>query len=212
VAAIWEALDGSKVVSSLVLGGSRARGTATELSDWDLYAEGDRDRMMAEIPALVASLGPLAAFWEPLSEEAGYMVVMDGPIKVDVFPVGASRRVQPPWLLSADSLASIDDHFWDWTLWLGGKMLRGERQLVTEELAKMHRFLLAPLGVASAPASLNEAVAAYQPARAQGIDALGVVVQQELGRQVSEALRRHGVLTRSDSREPKPLAWARVRE
>jgi hypothetical protein len=62
-------------------------------------------------------------------------------------------------------------------------MLRGERQLVTEELAKMHRFLLAPLGVASAPASLNEAVAAYQPARAQAMDALGVVVQQELGRQ-----------------------------
>jgi len=69
------------------------------------------------------------------------MVVMDGPIKVDVFPVGASRRVQPPWLVSADSLASIGDHLGDWTLWLGGKLLRGERQLVTEELAKMHRFL-----------------------------------------------------------------------
>ena len=97
--------------------------------------------------------------------------------------------------MSADSLASIDGHFWDWTLWLGGKTLRGERQLVADELAQMHRFLLAPLGVASAPASLNEAVAAYQPARAQAMDALGVVVQQELGRQVSEALRRHGVLT-----------------
>jgi hypothetical protein len=58
--------------------------------------------MMAEIPALVASLGPLAAFWEPLSEQAGYMVVMDGPIKVDVFPVGARRQIQPPWLLSAE--------------------------------------------------------------------------------------------------------------
>jgi len=98
VAAIWEALEGSKVVSSVVLGGSRARRTATALSDWDLYAEGDPDGMMAEIPALVASLGPLAAFWEPLSEEASYMVVMGGPIKVDVFPIGASRRIQPPWL------------------------------------------------------------------------------------------------------------------
>jgi hypothetical protein len=45
--------------------------------------------------------------------------------------------------------------FWDWTLWLGGKALRGELQLVTDELAKMHGFLLAPLGVASAPTSLH---------------------------------------------------------
>jgi len=192
VTAVWEALQGSKVVSSVVLGGSRARGAATELSDWDLYVEGDPHGMVAEIPALIASVGPLAAFWEPLSQEAGYMVVMDGPIKVDVFPIGASRRIQPPWVLSADSLASIDCHFWDWTLWLGGKRLRGERQLVADELATMHRFLLAPLGVASAPTSLDEAVASYHRARAHAMDTLGVVVPQELGRQVSEALRRTG--------------------
>ncbi len=194
VTAIREALSGSKVVSSLVLGGSRARGTATELSDWDLYLEGEPEGMMAEIPALVASLGPLAAFWEPLSEQAGYMVVMDGPIKVDVFPIGASRRIQPPWLPSVDTLAPIDAHFWDWTLWLGGKALRGEWQLVADELAKMHRFLLGPLSVASAPASLDEAVASYHRARAQAVEALGVVVHPELGRQISEALRRHGLL------------------
>jgi hypothetical protein len=194
VAAIWEALDGSKVVSSLVLGGSRARGTATELSDWDLYLEGDPDRMMAEIPGLVASFAPLAAFWEPLSEQAGYMVVMDGPIKVDVFPVGARRQIQPPWLLSADTVSLIDAHFWDWTLWLGGKALRGERQRVAEELAKMHGFLLAPLGVASAPASLDEAVTSYRRARARAVGVLGAVVDQELGQQVSEALQRHGLL------------------
>jgi hypothetical protein len=96
VRAIWEALEGSKVVSSLVLGGSRAGGTATELSDRDLYAEGDPDGMMAEIGVLVASLGPLAAFWEPLSEQAGYMVVMDGPVKVTSShsgpAAGSSRR------------------------------------------------------------------------------------------------------------------------
>jgi hypothetical protein len=195
VRAIWGALDGSKVVSSVVLGGSRARGTATELSDWDLYLEGDPDGMTAEIPGLVASFGPLAAFWDPLPVQAGYMVVMDGPIKVDLFPIGATPRIQPPWVLSADSLASIDGHFWDWTLWLGGKALRGERQRVADELAKMHGFLLAPLGVASAPASLDEAVASYRRARAQAMDTLGVAVHQELGQQVSEALQRHGLLT-----------------
>ena len=34
VAVIWEVLERSEVVSSVVLGGSRARGEATELSDW----------------------------------------------------------------------------------------------------------------------------------------------------------------------------------
>jgi hypothetical protein len=194
VAGIREALDGSKVVSSVVLGGSRARGAATALSDWDLYVEGEPEGMMEEIPALVASFAPLAAFWEPLSEQAGYMAVMDGPTKVDVFPIGASRRIQPPWRLSDDTLASIDGHFWDWTLWLGGKALRGERQLVADELLKMHGYLLASLGVGSAPGSLDEAVALYRRARAQAVDALGVAVNPELGRQVSEALHRHGLL------------------
>ena len=195
VTAIREALDGSEVVSSVVLGGSRARGAATALSDWDLYLEGEPEGMMAEIPALVASFGPLAAFWEPLSEQAGYMTVMDGPTKVDVFPIGASRRIQPPWRLSADTLPSIDGHFWDWTLWLGGKALRGERQLVADELVKMHAYLLASLGVGSTPGSLDEAVALYRPAQARAVQALGVAVNPELGRQVSEALHRHGLLT-----------------
>lgn len=195
VTAVREALAGSKFVSSVVLGGSRGRGEATALSDWDLYVEGEPQRMMEEIPALVASCGPLAAFWEPLSEQAGYMAVMDGPTKVDVFPIGASRRIQPPWLLSADTLAPIDGHFWDWTLWLGGKALRGEEQLVADELVKMQGYLLASLGVPSAPGSLDEAVISYRRARARAMDALGVAVNPELGRQVSEALHRHGLLS-----------------
>jgi hypothetical protein len=194
VRAIREALGGTEVVSSVVLGGSRARGEATALSDWDLYLEGEPEGMMEEIPAVVASFGPLAAFWEPLSEEAGYMAVMDGPTKVDVFPLGARRTIQPPWRLSAETLASIDGHFWDWTLWLGGKALRGERQLVADELVKMRGYLLAPLGVASAPRGLDEAVTAYRRARARAVDALGVAVNAELERQVTEALRRHGLL------------------
>jgi hypothetical protein len=194
VTAIREALAGSRTVSSVVLGGSRARGAATALSDWDLYIGGDPEGMIEEIPVLVASFAPLTAFWEPLSEQAGYMAVLDGPTKVDVFPIGASRRIQPPWLLSDDTLTSIDGHFWDWTLWLGGKALRGERQLVADELVKMHGYLLASLGVASAPRSLDEAVASYRRAQARAVDTLGVAINPELGRQVSDALRRHGLL------------------
>ena len=168
VSAIREALGRCEVVSSVVLGGSRARGVATELSDWDIYLEGDPAGMLEEIPRLVASFRPLAAFWEPLSTEAGYMVVLDGPTKVDIFALGATRRIQPPWVLRADTLASIDGHFWDWTLWLGGKALRGQRQLVSDELAKMHEFLLAPLGVVSAPASLDEACRVIPPSTGPG--------------------------------------------
>jgi len=192
--AIRAALEGSRGVSSVTLGGSRSQERATELSDWDLYPAGDPEAMMAEVPPVIASFGPLAAFWEPLAEEAGYMAVVDGPIKVDVFPIGGRRQIQPPWVLSADTLVSIDGHFWDWSLWLGGKALRGEQALVADELAKMHSFLLAPLGVASAPMSLDEALASYLRARAQAVDTLGVVVNPELGRQVSEALRRYRLI------------------
>jgi hypothetical protein len=194
VSAVREALEASDVVCSVVLGGSRAQGRATELSDWDIYVGGEPEVMMTEIPALVASFAPLAAFWEPLAEEAGYMVVMDGPTKVDVFPLGARRHIQPPWRLSADSLPEIDAHFWDWILWLGGKSLRGERGLVADELDKMYRFLLAPVGVALPPTSLDDAVASYLRARQDAMDSLRVGVKAELGRQVSDALRRHALL------------------
>jgi hypothetical protein len=154
----------SEVVASVAMVGSRARGTATGLSDWDLYLEGESADLMAEIPALVASLQPLAAFWEPLSEQAGYMIVMDRPVKVDLFPIRCSRHIQPPWVPGAGTYAAIKAHFWDWALWLGSKSPRGERQLVVDELAKMHWFLLGPLGVASCPATLSEAVASYRRA------------------------------------------------
>jgi len=194
VAAIRVALERTKGISSVTLGGSRSRGEATELSDWDLYLEGDPHTMMAEVPAVVASLEPLAAFWEPLDEKAGYMVVLDGPVKVDVFPLGAGRQIQPPWVLAADTLALIDGHFWDWSLWLGGKSLRGQRELVGSELAKMFGFLLAPVGVASPPSDLGEAVASYAAARAEAENALGVAVDPILGRQVTKALQLHGLL------------------
>ena len=94
---VWQTLELSDAVSGISLGGSRAKDYATRLSDWDLYLNGEPARLMAELPGLVAPLRPLAAFWEPLSEDAGYMMVMDGPVKVDLFPVGGRRSLQPPW-------------------------------------------------------------------------------------------------------------------
>ena len=158
VRAVWQALDASAAVGEISLGGSRAKGDATELSDWDLYLSGEPDALMAEIPQLMAPMRPLAAFWEPLSEDAGYMMVMDGPVKVDLFPIGGRRSLQPPWELRGGTIGAIDGHFWDWTLWLGSKALRHEAALVREELTKMQWFLLGPLGVGKIPADIDEAV------------------------------------------------------
>jgi hypothetical protein len=97
--------------------------------------------------------------------------------------------------VSAGTLCRIDAHFWDWSLWLGGKTLRDERELVASELIKMHDFLLEPMGVAAAPTTLDEARAEYLRARASAMGALGVFIDPELGRQVSKALQRHGVIT-----------------
>jgi hypothetical protein len=96
-------------------------------------------------------------------------------------------------VLSAETLPQIDGHFWDWSLWLGGKSLRGERELVANELRKMHDFLLGPIGVDNAPSTLGEALDVYVAARASAMNALGVSVDPELGRQVSDALRYSGV-------------------
>lgn len=195
VRAVCEAVEASPVVQSVMLGGSRAEGRATELSDWDLYLAGEPDKLMAEIPELVAPLRPLASFWEPLSEHAGYMMVMDGPVKIDLFPEGGRRELQPPWEPRPDTLAAIDGHFWDWHLWLGSKSLRHETDMVAQELAKMKWFLLGPLGVEQAPGSLDEAVAVYLTARREASRRFGTPVADELRRQVIGALRRYRLVS-----------------
>ena len=191
VRTVWQALELSDAVGGISLGGSRAKGYATKLSDWDLYLKGEPTRLMAELPGLVAPLRPLAAFWEPLSEEAGYMMVMDGPVKIDLFPVGGRRPLQPPWELRSATLGAIDGHFWDWTLWLGSKALRHEAELVSEELAKMQWFLLGPLGVERTPADIEEAVHLYLGARNDAARRLRAPVPVDLGRQVLAALRQY---------------------
>lgn len=188
---VWRTVASSKVVQGISLVGSRAKGYSTELSDWDLYLEGALDELMAEIPGLMAPLGPLAAFWDPLSERAGYMMVMVGPVKIDLFPADGRRALQAPWDPSRDSLAAIDGHVWDWVLWLGGKALRHQAELVTDELAKMHWFLLGPLGVERTPGDLREAVAWYRDARAEASRRFASPVDEELGRQVLGALRQY---------------------
>jgi len=46
------------------------------------------------------------------------MMIFADPAKVDLI-FGWPRPIAPPWLVSASTLTPVDDHFWDWALWLG---------------------------------------------------------------------------------------------
>jgi predicted nucleotidyltransferase len=160
-----EVLLAHRNVEAVRLTGSRARGTATEHSDWDFWVDvTDFPAVANDLPRLVEPLGPLVGLWDPLSRHHVYAVLLPGPVKVDlVFDV--PHELEPPWRLRAETLPAIDAHFWDWLLWLVGKRYRGETRLVSEELVKLHGHLLGPLGVAEAPATLEDALAKYQAAR-----------------------------------------------
>ncbi|HEY8951528.1 MAG TPA: hypothetical protein VIP78_03080, partial [Candidatus Dormibacteraeota bacterium] len=64
----------------------------------------------------------------------------------------------PAWQVTAATLPGIDDHFWDWMLWLAAKQQAGKAGLVAAELAKLHEHLLAPLGVRAQSATPAQAL------------------------------------------------------
>jgi hypothetical protein len=180
------ALDGVDEVRAV---GSRAHGDPTALSDWDYEVTTARFAEVAEaLPAAVAPLQPLAAFWDPLGQRPNFTVLLDGPAKVDLIFAGHPFSPSPPWVPSADSLPAIDAHFWDWSLWLGAKQLRGETELVRHQLDHLHQHLLAPLGAGEPPADLDAAVRTYLARRTVLEQRLGVSVDRRLGDQVTAAL------------------------
>ena len=188
VTRVVEAAASHPAVHRVELIGSRAVGDPTALSDWDFaLAAPDAASAVDDLPARIRATGPLALFWDPLSTRRNLVVVVDGPHKVDLI-LDVPHRPRPPWTAGPDTLAAIDQHFWDWVLWLGSKHLRGRRELVTSELVKLTNHLLRPLGLADRPATIEEAVRAYTTAERPGVDG-------ELGRQVARALAATGVIT-----------------
>jgi hypothetical protein len=175
-------------IRSVGLVGSRARGDAVPLSDWDFAVEAtDFEGVAADLPALVAVLDPLAAQWDRLNETWCYMLTLAGPAKVDlIFDV--PHRDEPPWVVTAEALPAIDRHFWDWILWLASKHQRGDQARVRTELAKMSRHLLGPLGIVAVPRSIGEAVDRYRPARDRAAAAAGTSVALHLEREVKPAV------------------------
>jgi hypothetical protein len=150
-------------ITAVELTGSRARGQETPLSDWDFaVTAAEFDAVRDALPDTVRPLHPVVAQWDRLSPIWCYMLILAGPVKVDLL---FFRPHQPagPWPVNASTLAGVDDHFWDWALWLRSKL--GKDDFVAGELGKMHQHLLGPMGVTRAPASLGEAVTAYRAAR-----------------------------------------------
>jgi len=182
VASVRAAVERHPAVRSVELVGSRARGDATALSDWDFLVESDDlDAVGAALPELVAEERPLAAQWDRLSEEATYfMLVLQDGTKVD-FVLRRPPDLQPPWVATAETLPAIDAHFWDWIVWLGGKQLRRSDELVHVMLTHvMFDHLLAPLGATTPPNTIADAVAVYESLLTARERELGVTVDRRL--------------------------------
>ena len=183
VSAVRSALLADQRVSAVEFVGSRANGTAERLSDWDFAVDcSDFEALAHDLPALVEPLEPLSMQWDPLGTVRTFMLMLEGPMKVDlIFDV--PQEEGPPWVATAENRPAIDDHFWDWILWLAAKDAAGKAELVQSELERMHRHLLGPLGVERRPASVDEALDAYLAVRRE---------PSALERAVLPAVRRRG--------------------
>jgi hypothetical protein len=161
--------------------GSRAVGTPVPLSDWDFAVEvDDFTSVAADLPALVSTLEPLAQQWDRLTSPSCYMLLLRGPVKVDLIFPAHPREFEPPWTASVETLEGIDRHFWDWILWLASKRQRGDEDRVRSELEKLHAHLLRPMGVDGAPDGIREAIDAYRGARDRMESEFDVVVSRRL--------------------------------
>jgi predicted nucleotidyltransferase len=176
-------------VERIELVGSRAEGRATRWSDWDFGVRARDFPAVAEaLPELLAPLAPLVEQWDRLSEHQCWMLMLRGPVKVDLIFFEEPHELEPPWEPGPDTLGGIDDHFWDWALWLRSKEAGGKDELVAAELQKLFGYLLAPLGVEAPPASVAEAVESYRAARDRAEQLFEVTVSRELENAVAPAL------------------------
>ena len=179
-------------VRGVELVGSRATGSASRLSDWDFVVSTDEfDAVARALPEMVADLEPIAQQWDRISAYPCYMLMVAGPVKVDLIFPDEPFVSLPPWTVEAETLDGIDQHFWDWILWLASKREKGQDELVQRELVKMQDHLLGPLGVVSAPGSIEGALEAYRSARGEREHGFGVRVsrrrEQEVLRVLSDA-------------------------
>jgi hypothetical protein len=178
-------LQSSSAAAIVELCGSRASGTAGRYSDWDFrVATHDFAVFASELPGLVQGLDPLVEQWDRLSDEACFMLIVRGPAKVDLIFPDVPHDHEPPWVVDSSTLSGIDEHFWDWVLWLTSKVDAGKESLVEAELITMHEHLLAPLGIPAPSVSLRDAVERYIAARDSWARRFGVIVDRRVEQEV----------------------------
>jgi hypothetical protein len=176
-------------IRAVELVGSRAGGSPAPLSDWDFVVLTERfDEVARALPALVAELEPLGQQWDRISAYPCYMLLLAGPVKVDLIFPDEPFESLPPWTVSAETLDGIDQHFWDWILWLASKREKREDELVRRELVKLRDHLLGPLGVDRVPGSIGAAVEGYRAARDEREREFGVEVFRRREREVLPVL------------------------
>jgi hypothetical protein len=137
---------------------------------------------------MVTDLAPLGRQWDRISEYPCYMLLLSGPAKVDLIFPDEPYESLPPWTVTAETLDGIDQHLWDWVLWLASKRARGQDELVQSELAKMRDHLLRPMRVNEVPRSIEDAVERYRSARDERERAFGVRVTRRREREVLPVL------------------------
>jgi hypothetical protein len=192
-AQVRSSLEAHPAVSSVRLVGSRQQGTETDLSDWDFDVRTtDFEAVAADLPALVSPLEPLAQQWDRLSAHATYMLMLRAAVKIDLLFLDQPFQQRPAWEVRLDTLQAIDDHFWDWILWLAAKDTAGKNDLVRDELAKMWSHLLDPMGVKRTADSVESAIELYLVARGEAEKRLHVVVSRAIEQEVTSALRQSG--------------------
>ena len=191
-AAVCSALLRHPHVIAVELVGSRARGTPSPLSDWDFTVDvNDFAGVRADLPALVTELEPLSQQWDRLGPDdyCCYMLMLAGPVKIDLIFPGVPHRPEPPWGVAPDTLDGIDQHFWDWILWMVAKEQGGKDDLVRQELRKVSEHLLKPMGVDRVPGSIHGATVEYRAARERLESSLGVHVPRRVELEVLPVLR-----------------------
>ncbi len=186
-----EAVAAHPAVRRVELIGSRARGDHTEWSDWDYDVEVDDFAALArDIEGLVAGVDPLGTLWDRLAHRETFMLILEGPTKVDFIFNGVPRDFDPPYVVEAQNLAAVDVHMWDWSLWLTSKIAKGRDQLVSEELEKMYGYILSPMGAVERPADLASAVDIYKRSRDAAEARFGVELPRRLASEVEPVVRR----------------------
>ena len=153
-------------VRAATLIGSRADGSAHELSDWDFSVEtDDYGAVRDELPRLLAPLAPVASQWDRYSDHATFMLILSGPVKIDLLFLDEPQEWAPPWKVGPDTLEAVDTHFWDWILWLEQKRRAGRDDVLAVSLRHLHERLLRPMGISEAPTTVRDAIGWYVAAR-----------------------------------------------